>query len=85
MTFPGLIHSVPGQLEAVGIQLDVLVKNAGVFSRDGDPADGLRHALETEVTGAVVLTLASSCHLLNAPEPRILMVSSALGSFGRCA
>jgi NAD(P)-dependent dehydrogenase (short-subunit alcohol dehydrogenase family) len=85
MTSPGLIHSVPGQLEAAGIQLDVLVNNAGVFPRDGDPVDELRHALETNVTGAVALTLALSSHLLNAPEPRVVMVSSSLGSFGRCA
>jgi NAD(P)-dependent dehydrogenase (short-subunit alcohol dehydrogenase family) len=85
MTSPGLIHSVPGQLEAAGIQLDVLVNNAGVFPRDGDPVDGLRHALETNVTGAVALTLALSSHLLNAPEPRVIMVSSGLGSFCLCA
>jgi NAD(P)-dependent dehydrogenase (short-subunit alcohol dehydrogenase family) len=85
MTSPGLIHSVPGQLEAAGIQLDVLVNNAGVFPRDGDPVDGLRHAIETNVTGAVALTLALSSHLLNAPEPRVVMVSSSLGSFGKCA
>ena len=85
MTSPGLIHSVPGQLEAAGIQLDVLVNNAGVFPRDGDPVDGLRDTLETNVTGAVALTLALSSHLLNAPEPRIVMVSSGLGSFGLCA
>jgi NAD(P)-dependent dehydrogenase (short-subunit alcohol dehydrogenase family) len=85
MTSAGLIQSVSGQLEAAGIQLDVLVNNAGVFPRDVDPVDGLRHALETNVTGAVALTLALSSHLLNAAEPRIVMVSSALGSFGLCA
>ncbi len=76
MTSPGLIRSVPGQLEAAGIQLDVLVNNAGVFPRDGDPVDGLRHALETNVTGAVALTLALSSHLLNAPEPYLAYQTS---------
>jgi NAD(P)-dependent dehydrogenase (short-subunit alcohol dehydrogenase family) len=85
MASPELIRSVPGQLEAAGIQLDVLVNNAGIFPRDGEPVDGLRHALETNVTGAVALTLTLSSHLLNAPEPRIVMVSSGLGSFGLCA
>jgi NAD(P)-dependent dehydrogenase (short-subunit alcohol dehydrogenase family) len=85
MTSPDLIQGVPGQLEAAGIQLHVLVNNAGVFPRDGDPVDGLRNTLETNVTGAVALTLALSSHLLNAPEPRVVMVSSGLGSFGRCA
>jgi NAD(P)-dependent dehydrogenase (short-subunit alcohol dehydrogenase family) len=85
MTSPDLIHSIPGHLNAAGIQLDVLVNNAGVFPRDGDPVQGLRHALETNVTGAVELTLALSDHLLNAPEPRVVMVSSGLGSFGLCA
>ena len=85
MASPDLIHSVPEQLEAAGIQLDVLVNNAGVFPRDGDPVDGLRHALETNVTGPVALALALSSHLLKAPEPRIVMVSSGLGSFGLCS
>ena len=85
MASPELIRSVPGRLEAAGIRLDVLVNNAGVFPKDGDPVDGLRHALETNVTGAVALTLALSGHLLNAPEPRVVMVSSGLGSFGLCA
>jgi NAD(P)-dependent dehydrogenase (short-subunit alcohol dehydrogenase family) len=85
MTSPSQIHSVPGQLEAAGIQLDVLVNNAGVFPRDGDPVDGLRHTLETNVTGAVALTLALYAHLLKAADPRIVMVSSGLGSFGLCA
>ena len=85
MTSPDQINSVPKQLEAAGIQLNALVNNAGVFPRDGEPIDGLRHALETNVTGAVALTLALAGHLLNAPEPRVVMVSSSLGSFGRCA
>jgi NAD(P)-dependent dehydrogenase (short-subunit alcohol dehydrogenase family) len=79
MASPGLLHRVPGQPEAAGIQLDVLGDNAGVFPRDGDPVDGLRHAVETNVTGAVALTLAGSSHWLNAPEPRVAMVSSGLG------
>lgn len=85
MTSPDQINSVPKQLEAAGIRLNVLVNNAGVFPRDGEPIDGLRHALETNVTGAVALTLALASHLLSAPEPRVVMVSSSLGSFGRCA
>lgn len=79
------IHSIPAQLEADGIQLDVLVNNAGVFPRDGDLVEGLTLALETNVTGAVALTLALSRHLLNVPQPRVVMVSSSLGSFGKCA
>jgi NAD(P)-dependent dehydrogenase (short-subunit alcohol dehydrogenase family) len=85
MASPGLLHRVPGQPEAAGIQLDVLGDNAGVFPRDGDPVDGLRHAVETNVTGAVALTLAGSSHWLNAPEPRVAMVSSGLGACGLCA
>lgn len=85
MSSPGLIQNAPGLLEAAGIQLDVLVNNAGIFPRDGGLVDGLRQALETNVTGAVMLTLTLSRHLLRAPEPRVVMVSSGLGSFGQCA
>ena len=79
------IHSFPAKLEADGIQLDALVNNAGVFPRVGDLMEGLTLALQTNVTGAVALTLALSSHLLNAPQPRVVMVSSSLGSFGKCA
>ena len=85
MTSASQISGVAGQLEALGIQLDVLVNNAGIFPRDGDPVDGLTLALETNVTGPVALTLALSGHLLNSPQPRVVMVSSSLGSFGKCA
>lgn len=85
MTSLSQIQSIPEQLEAAGIQIDVLVNNAGVFPRDGDPVDGLVAALQTNVTGVVALTLALSGHLLNAPQPRVVMVSSSLGSFGKCA
>jgi len=85
MTSSSQIQSTPEQLEAAGIQIDVLVNNAGIFPRDGDPVDGLSLALHTNVTGAVALTLALSSHLLKALQPRVVMVSSKLGSFGRCA
>lgn len=85
MTSANQIQSAPELLEAAGIQIDVLVNNAGVFPRDGDPLDGLSLALQTNVTGAVALTLALSDHLLHAPQPRVVMVSSSLGSFGKCA
>lgn len=85
MTSSSRINSASALLEAAGIQLDVLVNNAGVFPRDGDPVDGLALAMQTNVTGAVALTLALSRHLLNAAHPRVVMVSSLLGSFGQCA
>jgi len=79
------IALVPNRLAEAGIQLDVLVNNAGIFPRDGELIDGLRQALDTNVIGAVALTLALSEHLLKAAEPRVVMVSSGLGSFARCA
>lgn len=85
MTSTEQIARVPSWLDDVGIQLDVLVNNAGIFPRDGELVDGLRQALDTNVTGAVALTLALSDHMLKAAEPRVVMVSSGLGSFGRCA
>lgn len=84
MASPDLIRGVHGKLDEAGIQLDALVNNAEIFPRDGDPVDGLRHAVEINITGAVALTLAMSSHLLNVAEPRVVMVSSSLGSFGKC-
>lgn len=79
------ISRVSKTLAEAGIQLDVLVNNAGIFPRDVELVDGLRQALDTNVIGAVALTLALSDHLLKSPEPRVVMVSSGLGSFARCA
>lgn len=65
--------------------LDILVNNAGVASRqDGHPGAVslavVRDVLETNFVGALAVTQALLPTLLRSPVPRIVNVSSALGS-----
>lgn len=65
--------------------LDVLINNAGVGGSRDHPADTVatdfKDIYETNVFGAVRVTHAFLPLLCAAPHPRIVMVSSALGSF----
>lgn len=85
MAAPASVASAGERLAERLPTLDVLVNNAGIFPKDGNLTDGLRRALETNVAGPVGLTLALAPLLLRAPSPRVVMVSSGMGSFGLCA
>ncbi|WP_349239801.1 SDR family oxidoreductase [Patulibacter sp. SYSU D01012] len=77
-------------LEREAGRLDVLVNNAGIAGRtDGgaqDPTtldlDVLRTVLDTNVLGVVRVTNAVLPLLLRAPAPRIVNLSSTMGSLG---
>ncbi|XVS64431.1 SDR family oxidoreductase [Actinosynnema sp. CA-299493] len=66
-------------------RLDVLVNNAGVGGPTSPPADttaaSLREVFEVNVFGAVRVTNAFLPLLRAAEQPRIVMVSSGMGSF----
>lgn len=66
-------------------RLDVLVNNAGVGGRVSPPADttaaSLREVFEVNVFGAVRVTNAFLPLLRAAERPRVVMVSSGMGSF----
>lgn len=66
-------------------RLDVLVNNAGAPGRVVSPADAtageLRSVYETNVYGPVRVTHAFLPLLLETDHPRVVMVSSAAGSF----
>ncbi|MFC9998905.1 SDR family oxidoreductase [Nocardia sp. NPDC127526] len=65
-------------------RLDVLVNNAAIGGHDNHPADtrpdDLREVFETNVFGPVRVTHAFLPLLQAAPAPRIVMVSSGMGS-----
>jgi len=75
-------------IEQTAGRLDVLVNNAGISGRvDGDAQDPttldldvVRDVLDTNVFGVVRVTNALLPLLLRAPSPRIVNVSSNMGS-----
>ncbi|MEV6426528.1 SDR family oxidoreductase [Nocardia sp. NPDC051463] len=84
------VDSIAAAVEAVGQrtgQLDVLVNNAGIGGTRKLPpettAADLREVFETNVFGAVAVTNAFLPLLRAATRPRIVMVSSGIGSLAR--
>jgi NAD(P)-dependent dehydrogenase (short-subunit alcohol dehydrogenase family) len=82
--------SIAAAVEAVGQRtprLDVLVNNAGIGGTRKLPpeitAAELREVFETNVFGAVAVTNAFLPLLRAAAQPRIVMVSSGIGSLAR--
>ncbi|MFF5990747.1 SDR family oxidoreductase [Prauserella flavalba] len=79
------VASAASQVKAAVGRLDVLVNNAGVGGEDGPPAEarvaGLRELFEVNVFGPIRVTNAFLPLLREAASPRIVMVSSGMGSF----
>ena len=88
VTSDGSVAAAAAQIEHVAGRLDVLVNNAGISGRtDGgvqDPTsldlDVVRHVLDTNVFGVVRVTNAMLPLLYRAPSPRIVNISSNMGS-----
>ncbi|CAO2652655.1 Nn.00g009380.m01.CDS01 [Neocucurbitaria sp. VM-36] len=78
------IHSAAHQLEQDFPRLDVLVNNAGICPETPDAPwptrSTLRSTFETNVFGPTILTAALTPLLQRSPAPKIINVSSALGS-----
>lgn len=68
-------------------RLDALVNNAGTLARDpsGSVTAALRADLEVNVLGAAAVTEAFLPLLLLAPAPRLVFVSSSMGSLAGAA
>lgn len=63
-------------------KLDVLVNNAGIFVLDPPTRAAMRETFEVNVFGPVILTDAVASLLQKSDDPRIINVSSGLGSIG---
>ncbi|KAN0079743.1 hypothetical protein V8E54_004957 [Elaphomyces granulatus] len=61
-------------------RLDILVNNAGMLSKEPSPRDALREILAVNVVGAVSVTEAFLPLLRASKSPRLIFVSSSLGS-----
>ncbi|HEY4458948.1 MAG TPA: SDR family NAD(P)-dependent oxidoreductase [Pseudonocardiaceae bacterium] len=84
VTDPVSISAAHDRIAARYGRLDVLVNNAGVFGTaavDGDFAD-IRHTVEVNLFGAWQTTVAFGGLLRASDHPRVVNVSSGVGSFG---
>ena len=81
--------SIDAAAEAVADKhgrLDVLVNNAGILAKQlTDPREAIRAILETNVIGAVSTTEAFLPLLRKASAPRLVFVSSSMGSITHAA
>jgi NAD(P)-dependent dehydrogenase (short-subunit alcohol dehydrogenase family) len=61
-------------------KVDILVNNAGIVSQNPNSRDAMRETLEVNVVGPLSVTEAFLPLLQKSEEPRIVFVSSSLGS-----
>jgi NAD(P)-dependent dehydrogenase (short-subunit alcohol dehydrogenase family) len=66
-------------------RLDVLVNNAGIHSKNPSPRDCLREVLAVNVVGVVSTTEAFLPLLRISSAPRLIFVSSSIGSISQAA
>lgn len=63
--------------------IDVLINNAGIISSAASPATRYQETLTTNAIGPALVTAAFSALLLKAPDPRLIYISSSLGSISQ--
>ncbi|MFI6480578.1 SDR family oxidoreductase [Nonomuraea sp. NPDC050663] len=86
VTDPASVQAAAKWIEEEHGTLDILVNNAGIlvwqddFRPSATPAETLRQTYETNVFGVITVTNAMLPLLLKAQAPRIVNVSSGLGS-----
>ena len=66
-------------------RLDVLVNNAGIFSKNPSARDAMREILAVNTVGVVSVTEAFLPLLRKSSAPRLLFVSSSVGSISHAA
>lgn len=86
VTDPSSIAAAAAKVRADHGRLDALVNNAGTLSQDpGGVAAALRADLEVNVLGAAAVTEAFLPLLLATRDPRLVFVSSSMGSLAGAA
>jgi len=66
-------------------RLDILVNNAGIFSKNPIARDALREVLAVNAIGALSVTEAFLPLLRKSSAPRLIFVSSSMGSITHAA
>lgn len=66
-------------------RLDILLNNAGLLDRNPNPREALRAILSVNVVGVVSVTEAFLPLLRKSKEPRLIFVSSSVGSISQAA
>ena len=74
------VDAAAAKVDAEYGRLDVLVNNAGVYGHDPSSRDTLRNTLEVNLIGAVSVTEAFLPTLFKSSAPRLIFVTSSLGS-----
>lgn len=74
------IAAAAEQIEREHGRLDVLVNNAGIYSKAGTLKEQLESTFKTNVIGAALVAEAFAPLLLKSPNPYLLHISSGLGS-----
>lgn len=82
VTSDNSIANAVKQVNATHGRVDVLINNAGVFSTDKDPRAAMREDFETNATSPAMMTSAFAPLLRKSKTPRLIYVSSILGSIG---
>lgn len=78
------VDAAAASVKASHGRLDVLVNNAGMFER-GEARNVARHIFETNVIGYISVTEAFLPLLHEAPKPRLVFLSSSLGSLAHAS
>ncbi|KAJ1540107.1 hypothetical protein HK405_011970 [Cladochytrium tenue] len=79
------VRSAADEIAAAVPRLDVLVNNAGIFSRDPDLMQNLLQCLATNAAGPAVVSDTFAPLLRRSADPRIIYVSTAMGSITAAA
>ncbi|KAL9089067.1 MAG: hypothetical protein Q9165_005880 [Trypethelium subeluteriae] len=74
------VATAASQIEMEHGRLDVLVNNAGIVSKQSTARDALRETLAINTIGPVVVTELFTPLLKKSKDPRVIFVTSSLGS-----
>ena len=79
------VDAAAAHVETKHGRLDCLVNNAGVFSKNPKARDAMREILAVNVVGVVSVTEAFMPLLKKSSAPRLIFVSSSVGSISQAA